>query len=154
VGTRRTCLAAAAAALGLCALTSFAGEPAESTCPVGASAAPPAAAALPGLKSDTKLAEAPADADAAFGPPDDHLDPPKPTLLMRFRDHLNLSERVQSLRSISLLRLWDGRNVSFYLGVDRSGIYGLHFQRNDPREYYSEMPPPSDLTLLRFRKGL
>jgi hypothetical protein len=124
----------------------------ELTCPVGDRAQVPvrtataAEPATPMADSDEPLPF------AEFGLPDDHLDPALPTVL---RDHLNFSDRLQSLRSVSLFRLWSSANLHLYLGTDRAGNYGLHFQRHGRREEmaHSLTAPPSDIALTRFGRN-
>jgi hypothetical protein len=53
---------------------------------------------------------------------------------LEFRDHLDYVARVRSLRALSVVRLWDSRNMSVFLGVDRRGVYGIHLRREDPHE--------------------
>jgi hypothetical protein len=121
----------------------------ELTCPVGDRAPTPvrtavtAEAATPTAESEEPLPL------IGFAWPDDHLDPALPTVL---RDHLNFSDRLQSLRSVSLFRLWSSANLHLYLGTDRAGNYGLHFQRHSRRDEvaHSLTAPPSDIALTRF----
>ena len=53
---------------------------------------------------------------------------------LRFVDHLELGERIRSLRRVRLLRLWDDARLTVFLGVDRAGVAGLHIQQQDPGE--------------------
>jgi hypothetical protein len=121
----------------------------ELTCPVGDRKPAPvrtaasAEAAMPVVESEAPLPL------IGFGLLDDHLDPALPTVL---RDHLNFSDRLQSLRSVSLFRLWSSASLHLYLGTDRAGNYGLHFQRHTRRDEvaHSLTAPPSDIALTRF----
>ncbi len=53
---------------------------------------------------------------------------------LRFVDHLELGERIRSLRRVRLLRLWDDSRLTVFLGVNRAGVAGLHIQQQDPGE--------------------
>ena len=53
---------------------------------------------------------------------------------LQFHDHLDYVARVRALRALPAVRLWDSRNMSLFLGVDRRGVYGIHLRRQDPRE--------------------
>ena len=55
-------------------------------------------------------------------------------LPLRFVDHLDVGERIRSLRRVRLLRLWDDARLTVFLGLNRAGVAGLHFQRQDPGE--------------------
>jgi len=52
--------------------------------------------------------------------------------LGRFVDHLDLGNRLSSIKSLKLVPLWDGRHLSIYFGVDHRGMTGLHIQQQDP----------------------
>jgi len=64
--------------------------------------------------------------------PDLRNSPAAATPGLEFKDHEDYVGRVRSLRALSLVRLWDSRNMSLFLGVDRHGVYGLHLRREDP----------------------
>lgn len=71
--------------------------------------------------------------------------------LQPFADHNDPLQQLRSLRYTRVLRFWDDRHVSVFLGVNRAGLPGLHFERRDKND-----PGPaagfaisSDLWLLR-----
>ena len=63
-----------------------------------------------------------------------HLSATAPVPNLQFHDHLDYVARVRALRALPAVRLWDSRNMSLFLGVDRRGVYGIHLRRQDPRE--------------------
>ena len=70
---------------------------------------------------------------------------------LRFVDHLELGERIRSLRRVRLLRLWDDARLTVFFGLNRAGVAGLHFQQQDPGEplLFERMAAPGQLPLLR-----
>jgi hypothetical protein len=70
--------------------------------------------------------------------------------LQPFADHDDPHVQLRALRHVRVLRLWDDRRLSVFVGLNRAGVPGLHFQQRDPDD-----PPPSgpgitsDLWLLR-----
>lgn len=49
-----------------------------------------------------------------------------------FRDRTSLNSRLKSIKRLMFVRLWDTPKVSVYVGVNRAGVAGLHFQQQDP----------------------
>jgi hypothetical protein len=97
-----------------------------------------AVAARPAFMEAPPLGMVPVSRLTAFSMPD-------------FADHNDPQGQLRALRHLRVLRLWDDRHLSVFVGLNREGLPGLHFQRRDP----SDLPPSapgtisSDLPLLR-----
>ncbi|GEM_PF-4519186 len=63
------------------------------------------------------------------------LPPLQPALVTRFQEQGDLGVQLRAMRRFSVLRLWDSPHVRVFLGIDRSGLAGLHVQERDPREW-------------------
>jgi dihydropteroate synthase len=74
---------------------------------------------------------------------------PARTAPLRFFDRDSLRAQVESIRRLPLLRLFDNREMSIYLGVDRKGVAGLHLQQRRPNESVpaADDGPPVDIPL-------
>ena len=70
---------------------------------------------------------------------------------LRFVDHLELGERIRSLKRVRLLRLWDDSRLTVFFGLNRAGVAGLHFQQQDPGEplLFERTAAPGQLPPLR-----
>jgi hypothetical protein len=53
---------------------------------------------------------------------------------LRFFDRDSLRAQIKSIRRLPLVRLFDNRQMSIYLGIDRKGVAGLHLQQRRPDE--------------------
>jgi hypothetical protein len=59
---------------------------------------------------------------------------PNPFAGLRFRDQEPLVNRLSQLQAVPLVTLWDSREATVYLGVNRRGKAGLHLrQKTDDR---------------------
>lgn len=59
---------------------------------------------------------------------------PSRTTPLRFFDRDSLRAQIKSIRRLPLVRLFDNRQMSIYLGIDRKGVAGLHLQQRRPDE--------------------
>jgi hypothetical protein len=71
----------------------------------------------------------------------------------RFSDHVDLVQRLRSLRRLKLLPVWDDARVTVFFGLDRAGHAGLHFEQQERNEPLLFMPyvAPLDVPALRSR---
>jgi hypothetical protein len=71
----------------------------------------------------------------------------------RFSDHVDLVNRLRSLRRLKLLPVWDDARVTVFFGLDRAGHAGLHFEQQERNEPLLFMPyvAPLDVPALRSR---
>lgn len=59
---------------------------------------------------------------------------PNPFANLRFRDQEPLVNRLRRLQALPFVTLWDSREATVYVGVDRRGKAGLHLrQKRDDR---------------------
>lgn len=70
-------------------------------------------------------------------PEDAEVEPaptPNPFADLRFRDREPLVNRLTGLQAVPLITLWDSREATVYVGVNRKGKAGLHLrQKTDDR---------------------
>ena len=50
----------------------------------------------------------------------------------RVSDRFNVRERLRSLKRLRLVRLFDDARITIFVGVNRSGVAGVHIQEQDP----------------------
>ena len=70
---------------------------------------------------------------------------------LRFVDHLELGDRIRSLRPLRLLRLWDDSTMTVFVGLNRAGVAGLHVQQQESGEplRLTRLPASAQLPPLR-----
>jgi len=78
--------------------------------------------------------------------------PPRRGFWPAFVDHLDLGTRLRAIKRLKIVPVFDNARVTIFLGVDRSGVAGLHIQQQDA----NDLPPlfarsfaPSDAPPLR-----
>jgi hypothetical protein len=54
-----------------------------------------------------------------------------------FVDHLDLATRLRAIRRLKLVPVFDNARITVFIGVDRHGVAGLHFQQQDA----NDLPP-------------
>jgi hypothetical protein len=58
-------------------------------------------------------------------------------LVENFVDHFDLATKLRAIRRLKIVPMFDNARVTVYLGVDHSGIAGLHIQQQDA----NDLPP-------------
>jgi hypothetical protein len=54
---------------------------------------------------------------------------------LRFVDHLDLGQRLRSIKRLKIVPLFDDARLTVYFGINHAGVAGLHFQQQDRREF-------------------
>jgi hypothetical protein len=58
-------------------------------------------------------------------------------LVDHFVDHFDLATKLRAIRRLKIVPMFDNARITVYLGVDHSGIAGLHIQQQDA----NDLPP-------------
>ncbi len=58
-------------------------------------------------------------------------------LVDHFVDHFDLATKLRAIKRLKIVPMFDNARVTVYLGVDHSGIAGLHIQQQDA----NDLPP-------------